>query len=347
MNIRIMKFGGTSINTFRKREYIVSLIKETIEQGFNPVIIVSAIGRIGDPYSTDTLLEFLRSNSVNINEHDQALLLSCGEIISSVVISSMLNSAGIKSIALTGTRAGIQTSSKKYINSSITKIHTSCLLENVKKGYIPVIAGFQGHTPEKEVTILSRGGSDTTATALGYTLDAHEIDIFTDVEGIMTTDPAIINEAMVIPQISYKNAYLMARFGAKIINAESIKWAERKGIPINVRMTLNKHIGTKISTCTQDNMRKNNVFAIQYNNKSRKTVNVNILGVFDGNHYHIVEAIKKTLSSHLIPILQVIPKENVISIKISTSFLFKTLQLLHRELIEHNYTAEGTKNIYV
>ncbi len=145
---------------------VVGHIKAAIEEGFRLVVVVSAIGRRGDPYATDTLLDWIRSNGKGLGPREQDLLLSCGEIISAATLATLLREEGLEPCVLTGGQAGIITNNN-HLDAQILRIHPRRVLDELERGNVVIVTGFQGRTAEGEVTTLGRGGSDTTATALG------------------------------------------------------------------------------------------------------------------------------------------------------------------------------------
>lgn len=246
MNIVILKFGGTSVTSLEKREKIISIVKETIANGENPIVVVSAIGRYPSNYATDTLISLVDNDFKNNNLLAMDLLMSCGETISSVIISATLEANGIKAVPLTGVQAGIITDNN-FGNASVIDYNDTLIKEVLKEGKVPVVTGFQGATKEGYITTLGRGGSDASATILGAYLNALRVEIFTDVDGIMTNDPNIDPNATLIKHISYDDAYRMATSGAKVIHDKAIVYAKNKNIPIVVKNILKNNEGTTIS----------------------------------------------------------------------------------------------------
>lgn len=244
MNILIQKFGGTSLSTNEKREKVIEKIISAKNNGFLPVVVVSAIGRKGDPYSTDTLLSLIDRDTKG---EEKDLIMCCGEIISSVVLSKALSLKNISSKVLTGGQAGIITNNN-FGNADIIKVNPENILDTLSKGVIPIVTGFQGSTENNEFTTIGRGGSDTTATVLGEALKAHSIEIYTDVDGIMTADPKIVNEAKVIKNISYNEVYQLADHGAKVIHPEAVSYARKGNIPIYIKNASTNSKGTLISS---------------------------------------------------------------------------------------------------
>ncbi|AZR72418.1 aspartate kinase [Anoxybacter fermentans] len=245
MKIIVQKFGGSSLANTTGREQAVKKIKEAIEKGYRPVVVVSAMGRKGSPYATDTLIAFAKKVHFEIEPRELDLLLSCGEVISAVIFGQTLNKHGFKPIALTGAQAGIITD-ENFGETRIIEVNPSRILKELKNGKIPVVAGFQGISKSGEITTLGRGGSDTTATALGAALKAEYIEIFTDVDGVMTADPRIVPTAKTIKKASYEDVCEMAHGGAKVIHPRAAEIARRERIPVRVRSTFTDNDGTLI-----------------------------------------------------------------------------------------------------
>ncbi len=246
MKIVIQKFGGTSVANSEVRLKAVQKIINAKRSGFQPVVVVSAIGRRGDPYATDTLIDYATAAHQDIHPREKDLIMSCGEIISAVVMVNTLKSKGYEARALTGAQAGIITNSQ-YTDADIIEIKPDKIYKTIESGRIPIVAGFQGVTADGEITTLGRGGSDVTAVALGEALSAAYIEIYTDVDGIMTADPRIVSNASVIQHINYSDVLEMASEGAKVIHPRAIEFAMRSNIPVFIKNTLNNAPGTIIS----------------------------------------------------------------------------------------------------
>jgi len=242
----VQKFGGTSVATPQAREALLEHVKKCKEEGNNVVVVVSAMGRTGDPYATDTLIGLLEQISPVIVPKKKDLLMSCGEIISCTLISHLLETNNIPSEALTGSQAGILTNTN-FNNSEIINIETATIENYLKDGKVVVIAGFQGTTANGEITTLGRGGSDTTAVALGGYLNATRVDIFTDVAGIAKVDPRIVSTAPYLDSISYDDMYKLAYHGAKVIHPRAVLTAQKYNVPVRIVSTFSDGLGTKIS----------------------------------------------------------------------------------------------------
>lgn len=246
MRFVVQKFGGTSLIDDEMRIRVAGKVIEANKEGYIPVVVVSAIGRNGEPYATDTLLSFARSDDKELSPRESDLLMSCGEIISGVIMAATIQKLGYPAVFLTGTQAGIITDAT-YNDARILKINTEHIISQADEGKIVVVAGFQGVTEDGEVTTLGRGGSDTTAAALGVALDAVRVDIFTDVEGIMTADPRIVDDARPLEVVTYNEICHLAHEGAKVIHPRAVEIAMHKGIPIRVKCTFSDAPGTLVT----------------------------------------------------------------------------------------------------
>lgn len=245
MHIIIQKFGGTSVATEESREKVLRKIEISKANGEMPVVVVSAIGRKGSPYATDTLIDFTTQTAGKMSDREYDLLLSCGEIISAATMATLLCNNGIKAQAFTGGQAGIITDCY-HKQADLLYVKPDGLVAALEAGIIPVVAGFQGMTSEGEVTTLGRGGSDTTASMLGAALKAERIEIYTDVDGIMTADPSVCKKARIIPAISYTEVFQMADSGAKVIHPRAVEYAMRANIPLVIKNTFSDERGTFI-----------------------------------------------------------------------------------------------------
>ncbi|BER92450.1 MAG: aspartate kinase [Candidatus Atribacteria bacterium] len=245
MRIVVQKFGGTSVHTRELRERAVQKIKQALDEGFSPVVVVSAMGRKGSPYATDTLISLAREEFSQVEPRELDLLMSCGEIISTVVMAQALRREGLRSIALTGGQAGIITDSN-FGDARILRVEPERIRKHLEEGYVVVVAGFQGVTEGGDITTLGRGGSDTTAVVLGAALEAEFVDIFTDVEGVMTADPRIVPDAQIIRGLTYTEAAEIVQQGAKVIHHKAMSVAREYRVPLRVRSLTNEGEGTII-----------------------------------------------------------------------------------------------------
>ena len=248
MRVLVQKFGGTSLRNIEVRKAAVDKIEEAYKSGYMPIVIVSAIGRDGDPYATDTLIKYAKQQSGGkIEPRENDLLMSCGEIVSSVIMATALVQRGLKARAVTGWQAGIYTDDS-FGDASYYEVDTTRVYSLLENGVIPVVTGFQGVTHGGDVTTLGRGGSDTTAAILGAAFKAEAVEIYTDVDGLMTADPRLLPEAEIISDMSYNEVFQMADHGAKVIHSKAVEIAMRSNVPLIIRNTMSDTKGTRISS---------------------------------------------------------------------------------------------------
>ncbi len=250
MKIIVQKFGGTSLKSeearFQAAEHVLAAVKE----GYKVVVVVSAIGRKGDPYATDTLLNLVGGQkNVYVSKRELDLLMSCGELISSIVFCNLLGSLKLKTMAMTGAQAGFRTN-EDFSNAKIVEMKCDHLLDKLKDHDCVVVSGFQGISENGEITTLGRGGSDTSATAIGAAIQAEWVDIFTDVNGLMTADPQIVADAKSISTVTYHEVCNMAYQGAKVIHPRAVEIAMNAKVPIKIRSTFSNLEGTLVTGAT-------------------------------------------------------------------------------------------------
>ena len=240
----VQKFGGTSVATPQGRAALASHVASTLASGRDVVVVVSAMGRAGSPYATDTLLSLLEGQPRDERECD--LLASCGEIVSCVVIAHELRAAGIPAMAFSGPDAGVLTDDV-HGNASVLLVDPAPLRAAIVGGHVPVVAGFQGIDAAGEVTTLGRGGSDTSACAIGVALAAESVEIYTDVDGVMTADPRTCDAARVLDALEYEELFQMARHGARVMHAPAAEAAMDAHVPLRIRSTFSQSPGTLVA----------------------------------------------------------------------------------------------------
>lgn len=246
MKVLVQKFGGTSVSTPERRQQVVAKILAAKAAGFSPVVVVSAPGRAGEPYATDTLLALAREECPSIGKREQDLIMTCGEIVGGVIVVGTLKSTGTDAVFLTGQQAGIITT-MTHGDAQVIRIKPDNILAQLAAGRVVVVAGFQGVSESGEITTLGRGGSDTSAAALGAAIGAAAVEIYTDVNGIMTADPRVVPTAYAIPFISPQEAYQMAIQGAKVIHPRAVEVALRHKLPLKIKCTFSDEEGTLIA----------------------------------------------------------------------------------------------------
>ena len=239
-----MKFGGTSVADETGRTALVARVRQAIEAGRAPVLVVSAMGRRGAPYATDTLLGLVAELPHEDRESD--LLASVGEIVSAVVVAHELRAAGIDAAAFTGPEAGVITDGVAG-DSAVIEVFPGGLYQAIDAGKVPVVAGFQGMSEDGRITTLGRGGSDTSACALGVALAAQEVEIYTDVDGVMSADPRVCESAGVIEVIRPDELFQMAKAGSRVVHTPAAELALNSGIAVRVRSTFSDHNGTLVA----------------------------------------------------------------------------------------------------
>jgi aspartate kinase len=246
LKIIVQKFGGTSLASPELRSRVCDIVASTREEGASVVVVVSAMGRKNDAYATDTLIHLMKMTNPHPPSRELDILMSCGETISGVLLTSQFCARDIPAVFLSGEQAGIVTDGN-YGDAHILYVDPQRILENLQAGKVVVVAGFQGAAENGELTTLGRGGSDTTASALGVALNAEYIDIFTDVEGVMTADPRIVKDARLLDAITYNEICQLAREGAKVVHPRAIEIAMQKSIPLRVRCTFTDSLGTMVA----------------------------------------------------------------------------------------------------
>lgn len=250
--ILVQKFGGTSVATAERREQVVAHVRRARDAGYRVAIVVSAMGRRGDPYATDTLLDLLRADGGAIAPRDYDLIFVTGEIISVAVMSHTLTRAGIPAVGLTGGQAGIRTDGH-HREAEIAAIDAARLRSILEAGEVPVVCGGQGIEPGTlDYTTLGRGGSDTSGVALGVALGADRVEIFTDVVGVAATDPRLVPAAHWLARVSFQSMYELARYGAKVLHPRAILSGWRGRTTIVVRSTFSTEPGTVIDNVADE-----------------------------------------------------------------------------------------------
>lgn len=247
----VQKFGGTSVATVESREIVTQHVIQAWEAGYQPVVVVSAMGRQGDPYATDTLKRLVEEAGGPPDERELDLLLSCGEVISAVVLAQHLKAKGFAAVALTGSQAGIITNDR-FGNAGVVTVKPDRVRRELAEGKIVLVTGFQGATPDGDITTLGRGGSDTTAAILGVALNAEVIEIYTDVDGIKTADPRIVPDAVTLERITYSEAMELAHLGAQVVHPHAVEVSMAGKVPLKIRGTGSASPGTLISSSALD-----------------------------------------------------------------------------------------------
>ncbi len=236
----VQKFGGSSVANAERIQNVAKRVTSYKKEGHDLVVVVSALGD-----TTDELIELANQISNDPPEREMDMLLSTGEQISVALLAMAIHKLGFKAISFTGAQVGIITD-KNHTKARIIKINADRIRKAIKEGKIVIVAGFQGITIDENITTLGRGGSDLTAVALAKELNADECEIYTDVEGIYTTDPRIEPRAKKIKAITFDEMLEMASLGAQVMQPRSIEVAKKFNVPIHVRSSLSLKPGTMI-----------------------------------------------------------------------------------------------------
>ena len=241
MGIVVQKFGGSSVaDADRIRNVAKAVIKEK-NAGNKVVVVVSAMGK-----TTDYLTRLAHEVNAHPDSRELDMLLTTGEQVSIAMLAMALQNEGEKAISMNAAQIGIITENV-HTKARIVDVKTDKLLEKLNEGYIVVAAGFQGVTPEGEITTLGRGGSDTSAVAIAAALNADYCDIYTDVDGVYTADPRIVNSAARLNKILYSEMLELARVGAKVLHPRSVETAKQFDVKLRVRSSFNlEDLGTMV-----------------------------------------------------------------------------------------------------
>ncbi len=263
MGLVVQKYGGTSVGDINRIKQVAERVAKVKASGDEVVVVVSAMAG-----ETDRLLSLAHEVSSNPSEREMDLLLSSGERVTSALLALSLQELGYPAQAFTGRQVGIITDSS-HTKARIERITADRIREALSQGVIPVVAGFQGIDEKSDVTTLGRGGSDLTAVALAVALKADVCDIFTDVDGVYTTDPSVVPTARKLDKISYGEMMEMASLGAKVLQSRSVEFAAKYQIPVRVRSSFNEGLGTLVTKEDRD-MEQVVVSGVTYDKKQAK-----------------------------------------------------------------------------
>ena len=247
MDTIVLKFGGSSVASDERLRMVAQKIIDLYDKGYKIVVVLSAQGK-----TTDKLLHESEELAKDPPDRELDVLLSAGEQISMAKLSILLNEMDYPAISLTGWQSGIFTNNTNQ-NAIIENIDTTRINKELEEGKIVIIAGFQGFNENLDITTLGRGGSDTTAIAVAAALKAKNCYIFSDVDGVYTTDPNIIKTAKKIPALSYEEMLAISSEGAKVLHNRSIELGEKFKIPIITKSTFNKKAGSVVSDIIEEN----------------------------------------------------------------------------------------------
>ncbi len=263
-NIIIMKFGGTSVADALKIKNVAKKAIRAKKKGKDVVVTVSAMGS-----TTDDLIELSRQITARPLKREMDMLLSTGEQVSISLLSMAINEEGYACVSLTGNQAGIITDNI-FSNAKIMSINSNRILKELKEGKIVIVAGFQGISMENDITTLGRGGSDTTAVALAAALNAKYCEIYSDVEGVYTTDPSVVPEARKIQSLSYDEMMELASSGARVLHLRAVEFAKKNDVVLHVRSSFKDIEGTWVMDFKDEKMESPVITGISYDNNQVK-----------------------------------------------------------------------------
>jgi aspartate kinase len=269
MALIVQKYGGSSVGTIDRIRHVAAKIMATKQKGHDVVVAVSAMQG-----ETDRLIQLAHSLTLEPESREYDVLVSTGEQVSMALLAMALNAIGCRARSYTGQQIGIMTN-PAHTKARILNVKTETVLRDLAEGYVVVVAGFQGINSRGDITTLGRGGSDTTAVALAAALKAEECQIYTDVEGVYTTDPRLLPEASLLSQISFEEMLEMASLGAKVLQMRSVELACKHNVPLRVLSTFSDHPGTLV-TFEEKIMTKRLVSGIAF---SREEAIISLSGV--------------------------------------------------------------------
>jgi len=242
MALIVQKYGGTSVGTVERIQAVARRVQQTVAAGHSVVVVVSAMGK-----TTDGLVKLASDITSQPSRREMDMLLSTGEQVSIALLTMALHSLGQEAISLTGAQVGIVTEAE-HTRARILTIKTERLQRHLSEGKVIVVAGFQGisQTRDMEITTLGRGGSDTSAVALAAALQAEKCEIYTDVPGILTTDPRLVPEAQLMAEITSNEMLELASLGAKVLHPRAVEIARNYGVTLVVRSSWTDEPGTRV-----------------------------------------------------------------------------------------------------
>jgi len=240
MGLIVQKYGGTSVGDVDRIKNVARRVTEARRAGHDVVVVVSAMAG-----ETDRLIGLAHKVAERPDERELDVILATGEQVSIGLLSLAIQGLGLRARSFTGAQVRIQTD-QVHTKARIVSIDAERVRQALTEGEIAIVAGFQGVSAEDEITTLGRGGSDLTAVAMAAALSADVCEIYTDVDGVYTTDPNIVPEARKLPRISYDEMLEMASLGAKVLQTRSVEYAKNYGVPVHVRSSFNSNPGTMV-----------------------------------------------------------------------------------------------------
>lgn len=322
MDTIVLKFGGSSVADNEKLQLVANRITNLYDKGNQIVVVLSAQGK-----TTDKLIQEAKELSPILINRELDSLLSSGEQISIAKLAILLNHMGYKAISLTGWQAGIYTNNTNQ-NAIIEKIDTSRIKQELEDGKIVIIAGFQGLNENMDITTLGRGGSDTTALAIAATLKAKNCYIFSDVDGVYTTDPNKVKDAQKLSALSYEEMMEISSEGAKVLHNRCVEIGDKFKIPIITKSTFNQKPGTVISDIIEENTVKSII--------KKEISRISIVGNGIIRNLDIIHHILDLIAREKLEMLNFEVSESKISIAFKNIIDDEMLDKMHSILFDKN-----------
>lgn len=320
MDTIVLKFGGSSVADNEKLKIVAEKIIGLYNKKNNIVVVVSAQGK-----TTDKLIKEAKELSEFPKNREMDMLLSTGEQITIAKLSILLNEMGYNAISLTGWQAGIYTNNTN-IDALVQNIDVSRIEKELAKRKIVVVAGFQGYNDNMDITTFGRGGSDTTAVAIAAALKAKNCYIFSDVDGVYTSDPNKIFKAKKIPALAYEEMLQLSSEGAKVLHGRCVEIAEKYKIPIITKSTFNNKAGTVISDIIEENTVKSIV--------KKEISRISIVGTGIVRNIELIKEVLNLIKENKVEMLEFNVTESKISIDFKNVVSEKILEQIHQKVIE-------------
>ena len=317
----VQNFGGSSLADWNCLRRAAGLSVEAWRRGCRPVVVVSAAGD-----STDEMIQLAQKICPHPSPREMDALLATGEQRSAALMAIMLNALGAPSRSFSGWQAGLITE-ETHGSARIVRCDPERLVQSLARGEIPVVAGFQGVTPQGEISTLGRGGSDTTAVALAAALQAERCEIYTDVDGIYTADPRLIPEARLLPLLDRRDMLCLAEAGSQVLHAESVRLALQHGQNIQLLSSFTASPGTTV--CLLSDTERPAVAGVT---RDRETHRVTLVG---RNAPALADILReKVLRPALIAVKETLASENSATFRVEAGQELEALRLIHRALWE-------------
>ncbi|MGE5681875.1 MAG: aspartate kinase [Bacillota bacterium] len=290
MKIIVQKYGGSSVADTDRIKKIASMIARVKSGGYDVAVVVSAMSK-----TTNNLIDLARSICPDPSKREIDMLLSTGERTTMALLCIALNDLGIEAISLTGSQSGIITNDR-HNDARVIEVRPFRVIDELEKGKVVVVGGFQGVSYKRDITTLGRGGSDTTAVALAAALNAERCEIYSDVDGVYSADPSVVEKAEHLPEISYQMMQEMSLAGAKVLNAQAVQFAKEAQIAIYARSTFSPQRETIVRSLPQGIPKgikavvsENNVFRIKLTGGEPLQAFKTISDILENEHIGIKE----------------------------------------------------------